>query len=79
MDVRPFVELGYSPYEKQFDMVTREGGSGFGASHTMEYSFSCFAVAAVRQTAGRVGSITKGFPINTQAQSGKMEDEIEYS
>lgn len=23
MDVRPFVELGYSPYEKQFDMVTR--------------------------------------------------------
>lgn len=45
MDVRQFVERGYSPYGKQFDMVTREEGSGFGASHTMEYSFSSFAVA----------------------------------
>lgn len=44
MDVRQFVERGYSPYEKRFDMVTREEGSGFGASHTMEYSFSSFAV-----------------------------------
>ena len=43
MDVRQFVERGYSPYEKRFDMVTREEGSGFGASHTMEYSFSSFA------------------------------------
>ena len=53
MDVRPFVELGYSPYEKQFDMVTREGGSGFGASHTMEYSFSCFAIAQFAKQLGR--------------------------
>ena len=45
MDVRQFVERGYSPYEKRFDMVTREEGSGFGASHTMEYSFSSFAVS----------------------------------
>lgn len=45
MDVRQFVERGYSPYEKRFDMVIREEGSGFGASHTMEYSFSSFAVS----------------------------------
>lgn len=53
MDVRQFVELGYSPYEKQFDMVTREEGSGFGASHTMEYSFSCFAIAQFAKQLGR--------------------------
>ena len=53
MDVRPFVELGYSPYEKQFDMVTREEGSGFGASHTMEYSFSSFAVSQFAKHLGK--------------------------
>jgi len=53
MDVRQFVERGYSPYEKRFDMVTREGGSGFGASHTMEYSFSCFAIAQFAKQLGR--------------------------
>lgn len=53
MDVRQFVELGYSPYEKQFDMVTCEEGSGFGASHTMEYSFSSFAVAQFAKQLGK--------------------------
>lgn len=53
MDVRQFVERGYSPYEKQFDMVTREEGSGFGASHTMEYSFSSFAVAQFAKHLGK--------------------------
>lgn len=53
MDVRQFVERGYSPYEKRFDMVTREEGSGFGASHTMEYSFSCFAIAQFAKQLGR--------------------------
>lgn len=53
MDVRQFVERGYSPYEKQFDMVTREEGSGFGASHTMEYSFSSFAVAQFAKQLGK--------------------------
>jgi len=53
MDVRQFVERGYSPYEKQFDMVTCEEGSGFGASHTMEYSFSSFAVAQFAKQLGK--------------------------
>lgn len=53
MDVRQFVERGYSPYEKQFDMVTREEGSGFGASHTMEYSFSSFAVSQFAKHLGK--------------------------
>lgn len=53
MDVRQFVEHGYSPYEKRFDMVTREEGSGFGASHTMEYSFSSFAVSQFAKHLGK--------------------------
>lgn len=53
MDVRQFVERGYSPYEKQFDMVTREEGSGFGASHTMEYCFSSFAVSQFAKHLGK--------------------------
>ena len=53
MDVRQFVERGYSPYEKRFDMVTREEGSGFGASHTMDYSFSRFAVSQFAKHLGK--------------------------
>lgn len=53
IDVRQFVERGYSPYEKRFDMVTREEGSGFGASHTMEYSFSSFAVSQFAKHLGK--------------------------
>lgn len=53
MDVRQFVERGYSPYEKRFDMQTVADGSGFGASHTMEYSFSSFAVAQFAKQLGK--------------------------
>lgn len=53
MDVRQFVERGYSPYEQQFNMVTKEGGSGFGASHTMEYCFSSYAVAQFAKHLGK--------------------------
>lgn len=53
MDVRQFVERGYSPYEEQFNMVTKEGGSGFGASHTMEYCFSSYAVAQFAKHLGK--------------------------
>jgi len=45
MDVRQFVERGYCPFEDRLNMKTTEEGSGFGASHTLEYSFSSFAVS----------------------------------
>lgn len=45
MDTRQFVERGYCPFEDRFNMKTTEEGSGFGASHTLEYSFSSYAVA----------------------------------
>jgi len=50
MDVKAFVERGYSPY---VDMGTSPDGSGFGASHTLEYSFSSYAVAQFAKHLGR--------------------------
>ena len=45
MDVGLFVDKGYAPYvpENQSQMVPH--GSVFGTSHTLEYSFSSFAVS----------------------------------
>jgi len=44
MDVGEFVKRGYSPY-LPIEYNTVAGGSGFGASHTLEYSYSAYAVA----------------------------------
>lgn len=44
LDVGEFVKRGYSPY-LNIGYETSTNGSGFGASHTMEYSFSAYAVA----------------------------------
>lgn len=52
-DVRQFVQRGYSPWEKRFGMGTSDEGSAFGASHTMEYSFSCYAVAQLAKMLGK--------------------------
>lgn len=45
MDVKQFIQKGYCPFEDTLSMKTNSEGSGFGASHTLEYSFSSFAVA----------------------------------
>jgi len=45
MDVGQFVKRGYSPYMSNLGYDSDSSGSGFGASHTLEYSFSAFAVA----------------------------------
>lgn len=44
MDVGEYVKRGYSPY-LPIEYNTTNRGSGFGASHTLEYSFSAYAVA----------------------------------
>lgn len=44
MDVGEFVKRGYSPY-LPIDYNTVTTGSGFGASHSLEYSYSAYAVA----------------------------------
>lgn len=45
MDVKQFVELGYSPFLDNMEFKTNTEGSGFSASHTLEYSYSAYAVA----------------------------------
>src|SRR5690606_6293282 len=47
LDVTAFVKRGYCPYIPSDDyfITKQDEGSVFGASHTMEYSFSSYAVA----------------------------------
>ena len=53
MDLRQFIEKGYSPYSKELDMKCTDLGSGFGASHTLEYSFSSYAVGQFAKSLGK--------------------------
>ncbi|MBF6628964.1 MAG: GH92 family glycosyl hydrolase [Proteiniphilum sp.] len=53
LDVGLFVEYGYSPYSEHLYMQNTPEGSGFSASHTMEYSFSSFAVAQFARHLGK--------------------------
>ena len=61
MDVKAFVERGYAPY-----MVSKPGteeltteGSSFGTSHTLEYSFSSYAVAQFAKALGKTDDYNK--------------------
>ncbi len=53
LDVGLFVERGYSPYDSKYYMQNTPEGSGFATSHTLEYSFSCYAVAQMARALGR--------------------------
>ena len=53
MDVKQFVERGYLPQLDDIGFVTNETGSSFSASHTLEYSFSAFAVAQFAKSLGK--------------------------
>lgn len=50
LDVGAFVEKGYSPMQQGGDPLT---GSQNGSSHTLEYSFSSYAVAQMAKTLGK--------------------------
>lgn len=52
LDVGLFVERGYSPYDQAYYMKNTPTGSGFSASHTLEYSFSSYAVAQMAKSLG---------------------------
>lgn len=53
LDVGAFVKNGYSPYAAYPDMRTTVEASGFGASHTLEYCFSSYAVAQMARQLGK--------------------------
>ncbi|WP_281309907.1 GH92 family glycosyl hydrolase [Flavobacterium flavigenum] len=59
MDVKQFVELGYSPYLDNMDYNTNAEGSGFSASHTLEYSYSAYAVAQFAKVLGKTKDYEK--------------------
>jgi predicted alpha-1,2-mannosidase len=59
LDVKQFVELGYSPYADELHMQTTSEGSGFSASHTLEYSFSSYAVANLAKSLGKTDDYNK--------------------
>jgi predicted alpha-1,2-mannosidase len=53
MDVKKFIELGYSPQLDGIGYDTNAQGSGFSASHTLEYSYSAYAVAQFAKALGK--------------------------
>ena len=53
MDTKQFVERGYCPYIEVLPSTTNTFGSRFGASHTLEYSFSAYAVAQFAKALGK--------------------------
>jgi len=53
MDVKQFVERGYSPQIDDIGFNTTVQGSGFSASHTLEYSYSAYAVAQFAKALGK--------------------------
>lgn len=58
-DVGQFVKLGYVPYEDSIFFGTHPGGSQFSASHTLEYSFSAYAVAQWAKALGKMEDYEK--------------------
>ncbi|MBE6272190.1 MAG: glycoside hydrolase family 92 protein [Prevotella ruminicola] len=53
MDVGQFVEKGYVPFDDSIFYGTHRGGSQFSVSHTVEYSFSAYAVAQLAKALGK--------------------------
>lgn len=52
MDVKQFVKRGYVPFNDSIFFGTHPEGSTFSASHTLEYSFSAYAVAQWAKSLG---------------------------
>jgi len=59
MDVGEFVKRGYSPIISSLGYDTNTKGSGFGASHTVEYSYSAYAVAQFAKSLNKTGDYKK--------------------
>lgn len=61
LDVETFVKRGYSPYIPNQDQQTSrdDAGSVFGASRTLEYSFSSYAVAQFAKHLGKEADYNK--------------------
>lgn len=65
MDVRQFVEKGYVPYNDEVYFGTHDKGSSFSASHTLEYSFSAYAVAQWAKVLGKTDDYKRLMELST--------------
>lgn len=69
LDVYQFVTKGYSPLTPDFYDHTSEKGSKFSVSHTLEYSFSSYAVAQMAASLGheadyeRLSALSEGWKL----------------
>ncbi len=54
LDVDLFVKSGFAPYSPEKKSETVPEGWMFGASHTLEYAFSCYAVANFAKQLGKI-------------------------
>ena len=59
MDVGQFVAKGYVPFDDSVFYGTHAGGSQFSVSHTLEYSFSAYAVAQLAKALGKEADYQK--------------------
>ncbi|ALM50481.1 alpha-mannosidase [Flavobacterium psychrophilum] len=59
MDVKQFVDRGYVPQLDNIGYDTNGEGSGFSASHTLEYSYSAYAVAQFAKALGKTQDYEK--------------------
>ena len=67
MDVKAFVERGYSPYvvsKPGTEELTTEGSS-FSVSHTLEYAFSSYAVAQFAKELGKTDDYNQLMNLST--------------
>lgn len=60
-DLKSFLDLGYVPLLRQVSSAgdAIADGSPFSASHTLEYSFSCWAAAQMAQSLGETDAYSK--------------------
>lgn len=54
LDIDLFVKNGFAPYSPEKKSETVPEGWMFGASHTLEYAFSCYAVANFAKQLGKI-------------------------
>ncbi len=59
MDVKHFIEKGYVPYDNSVFFGVSPYGATFSSSHTLEYSFSAYAVAQMAKSLGKTEDYEK--------------------
>jgi len=74
-DVGQFVEKGYVPFNDSIFFGTHPGGSQFSASHTVEYSFSAYAVAQLAKALGKEADYKKLMALS-EGWSKLFDDEL---